>query len=316
MINNKIALCFWAYHIDICHEILSLLYQHKDNIKVYIGLCNSNSKFDNANILNHLKQMDIEYVTYFCDNYGADISSFLKQIVDVKEKYFIKIHTKKSRLGLRNQINWRSPHLSSLLCNQKQITSNYLSLENNNAGMLCNKHFILCDQEHTNIDNIKHLCNIFDINYDNIKHKCFSAGTMFMSRTDLFQQYLHNRSKQINDLLLHETHKINDNNYGTYSHSMERMFGYFIYNNQQTIKGCETNEKCLQIKNPESETGYFTLVMLYNNDCYIHENINLYGKIISLTKDNVSIEWNHMPNNPVQNYIFIDNNTIVKKSNK
>jgi lipopolysaccharide biosynthesis protein len=203
MTLNKIAICLWIYNTKLWDEFLYLLKPLAPYIKVYIGLCKDNSSIINSNIINSLVASNIEHKEYFFPNHGADITSFIYQLNDIEEEIFIKLHTKKSNLGSYAQINWRAVHLHSLICDNNQIIENQ-KLLNNTVGLLCNKHFIFHDQEYTNKEHIYILCNLLDIPYEKLKRKSFSAGTMFMSRTEIFKKYILPYTDQINSMLSQE----------------------------------------------------------------------------------------------------------------
>lgn len=307
--NDKIAICLWIYHIDIWDEIKNLLLPHKQNIKVYIGLCNSNHILDNNNILKFLIDNNIDHAAYYLDNYGSDIPSFLYQLMDIKEKFVIKLHSKKSTLGLYKQINWRAIHFASLL-QDNQIISNANICKLYDAGIVCNKHFFLCNQENTNSNHINEICRLIDL--DPIHSRCFSAGTMFMAPSDNLQKYLINYIEPINRLLLNETQKINDYTYGTYTHAMERILGYICLQNKR-YSSSQDLPVFAKLENNQSDKGYFSLIKLYNGECYIDEDIHLYGKIIDTTNNYFTIKWCHRKDKPVQKYILNTNTRMAVK---
>lgn len=311
ILKEKIAICLWIYHISIWEELLALLKPNADIIKVYIGLCTDNTKFDNFKILQSLESANIEYKEYYLNNYGADMASFLTQLLDITEQYFIKLHSKKSLLGNYKQINWRAAHFDSLIGNKSKILSNIEMFEIDNIGLICNKHFILCDQENTNQNHINELFNILEIESTKITKKCFSAGTMFMSRTQIFKKYLDKHQQVLLKILHQETQKINDIDRGTYAHSLERIFGYLINYDNKIIAPC-CNDSYIKLQNSEAKNGYFSLITLYNNDCYIDEDINLYGKLIDKQDNYFTIKWLYRKDHPTQKYKFLLSNMAIK----
>ena len=58
---------------------------------------------------------------------------------------------------------------------------------------------------------------------------------MFMSRTDIFKKYFNPEIiLKISSLI--EGGKVEDKNSGTYTHALERIFGYIITNEKMRIK--------------------------------------------------------------------------------
>lgn len=311
MTSNKIAICLWIYHTKLWDEFLHLFKPLAPYIKIYIGLCKNNNSTINSSIINSLITSEIEHKAYFFPNYGADITSFIYQLKDIEEEIFIKLHAKKSSLGAYAQINWRAVHLHSLICDINQIIENK-KLLNDKIGLLCNKNFIFYDQEYTNKENIYTLCNLLNIPYEKLKVKSFSAGTMFMSHTQIFKKYILPYTDTINAMLSQEQKKVNDYNHGRYAHSMERIFGYIIEINNQYIGSCHPLPAFAKIENDKSPTGHFNIIKLYNNDCYVNEEINIYGKILYIDTNYFIIQWKHRSDKPIQKYIILDNNKAVK----
>jgi lipopolysaccharide biosynthesis protein len=304
--HNKVAIILHLYHTDLWPELQSLLLNFSKDIKLYLSL-NIKDK-NNTDLINQINSNFLTFITYH-DNFGADVAPFVDQICEIDEPYFIKIHSKKSTLGNKNQINWRNVLLHSLLGSKNIFKKNLTLIKKSNIGCVGNKN-LLMRWENTNSKKIKKLCNILKINYNNINDKAFFAGNMFMGRTEIFKKYLQPHKENLIDLLKTETNKVDDNKYGTFTHSLERIFGYIIpYSN---LEFGFTELPYIRIKNSLAPDGYFHMINLYNKDCYIKEDMNLYGSVLGKTDKNMIIEWKHKNPTHIQSYKLISKNTIIK----
>lgn len=303
-IKSKIAVCLYLYHIDLWPEFKQLLLPLKNHIKLYIGLCRDNP------ILLDFDQFD--YQLSFHDNYGADVAPFLFQLSTITEKYFVKLHSKKSFWGYKFHINWRQFILNDLIGSYKIFISNIKQLSlKSKYGILCNKQLLMSNREVTNSKHIQHLCDILKIDYNIVKDSKFVAGNMFIAKTDLFKKvFTPDKINIINKLLMKEKGKINDGLSGTYSHGMERLFGYIVslYN----YKFCYPKHQIIKILNEKAPNKkYFKLIKMYNNYCYLNEDPNVYGYYYT-QNNNIYIFWHHQDKTIKQKYKKINNSTIIK----
>lgn len=290
---KKLAVCLQCYHADLWPEIERLLYPYRDYIKLYVALCKDNTfEYDIENFDHHIS---------YHKNYGADIAPFLYQLQLLKEDFFIKIHSKKSRFGRNNQVNWRAILLNDFFASKEIFFSNIKSISSNDCGMICNKLFLLKNIEDSNASKMQHLCKILKINYNYAKQSSFAAGTMFLSRTKFFQNKLNDKFFEINKLLEQESGNVSAITTGSYSHSLERIFGYLVAENK--LNFCFPNYETIKIVNKEAPNKeYFNLIKLYNDECYIVENPELFGEY-SVNKNNqVVINWKHVSNGYRQIY--------------
>jgi lipopolysaccharide biosynthesis protein len=306
-IKKNIAVVLYLYHTDLWPEFESLLVDFSNNIKLYLGL--SNKDKNNTTLINKINSNFLTSITYH-DNFGADVAPFVEQISNVDEPYFIKIHSKKSTLGNNKQINWRTILLHSFLGSKDIFNNNLDLITQPDIGSVGNENFLI-EWENTNSKKIKYLCNLLNVSYNNINNRLFFAGNMFLSKTQIYKNFLQPYQKDLLNLLANEKNKVNDNNDGTFTHSLERLFGYLIsYNN---LKFNFSKLPNIRIKNTLAPDGYFNMIFLYNNDCYLKEDINVYGNIKEYKPNNyIIIEWKHTNKPQIQNYKFIKYNTIIK----
>lgn len=260
--------------------------------------------------------MGVNIKLSFHKNYGADIAPFLSQLISVTEPYFIKLHGKKSYIGRYKHIGWRSALVHSLIGSQNIVNGNLNKLlHNNNIGIISNKEFVFNNLEKTNGEYIQNVCSFLNISYDNLKDSEFIAGSMFMSRTELFQKLF---SRNIVDLLLKllsaETGKIDDEHHGTYSHAMERIFTYIIKSYNLSIDYPKLDHTFV-INDSLGDDGLGKLIILYNNDCYIENDINIFGQILQKTHDSINILWKHRGEPVEQEYLYLNNDTLINKNN-
>lgn len=310
--QDKVAVILWLYHIDLWPEFYSLLKPLAHNIVLYLGLCDSHIS-DYPEIEQDIKLFD--HRIYYQNNYGCDVAPFLNQIHSVSEPTFIKIHSKKSLWGVKNNIQWRSVLVHDLIGSKKIFDNNIVKLSNPNIGLICNKNLLLKNREYKNADIIKKITNLMNIDYDYISNSSFPAGNMFWSKTSIYQKYFTKEiCDKLNFYLQQEQGKVEDNLNGTYSHSLERIFGYIIKQDNKKF-GYPKHDIIKVLNNKAPNNKYFHLIKTYDNYCYLKEDLNAYGNIIEQTKNNLIIEWFHMPTIMRQNYKIINKNTITKINN-
>lgn len=308
--DEKIAVILWLYHTSLWNEFLDLLLDLSDQIVLYIGLYKNN--ISNNTIISDLNKSNLKYKISYHDNYGADVASFLKILNDIDEELFIKIHSKKSTLGKNHQILWRQTLLHDLIGSKNILKSNKQALTDSMNGMVCNKNLLLYDKENNNKDKIKILCSKLNLNYEQLINGYFPAGNMFMSRKSIFTKYFTKDIVCDMDILLkNEIGKVNDNKTGKYAHSLERIFGYIITN--ENLKFCHPTHEYIKVLNTASENGFFKLIVLYDNSCYLFEDLHVFGKITKQTSKKISIAWHHLDSMIEQQYVVIDQQTITKE---
>jgi lipopolysaccharide biosynthesis protein len=290
--HYKIAVCIYIYHTDLWLEFKSLLKNIPDNYDIFLGLCKDNN---NINILEDIQSgtIKIKHIGYY-ENCGADIAPFLNQLKNInfsKYKYIIKLHSKKSLFGIKTHVNWRSIIVNSIIGSKNILNNNIVTIDKNKSiGMLGANGFV-GSFESVNTKKIEELCNILDINYDKVKDSNFVAGSMFIVRSSIYKKYF--TKKNIDKILNRikdnqETGKLSDQarENGTYSHSMERIFGYIInYENKKIHR--------IKISN-NIKINDLSLIICYNNDCYIFQDINCFGKYINIDNNKCLIEWKHI----------------------
>jgi hypothetical protein len=164
---------------------------------------------------------------------------------------------------------------------------------------------------HLHINQAKKILKILNIPQADVIHKAFVGGNMFMSRTKIFKNILtKNKIKIILQLLSKETGKVVEDKSGTYTHAMERIFGYIIPYLNYTFNA-ETTSDVIKIQNDKASNKLFNIIKLYNNDCYAIEEINIYGKIIYQNSADIKIQWLHTSCDPVL-YTKLNNNTYIQ----
>ena len=217
--------------MDLYDQIFPFLDQN--NVYPIVGLCRAN---DNSKVLKSIEDDFKEYKIQYFDNMGADVWPFLEQLQQIEEPYFVKIHTK------RND-EWRNSLVSDLfnnmksntdLLDQQEIMRPWNKIGKNDIGMIANRDCIVRSHENTNGGHIREMCGLLKIDYDKVKLTRYVSGTMFMSRTDIFKKYFnHDVMSELSQRM--ESGVISDTYQGTYTHALERIFGYIITNEQMRI---------------------------------------------------------------------------------
>jgi hypothetical protein len=303
----KISLILYLFHPDLWNEFKFLLYPIKDKIKLYLGLCEEN---DNSFVIKD-SQFNFDTKITFHKNYGADVASFLDQLQSVEEEFFIKLHSKKSFLGIKNHINWRSVLLHDLIGNKYIFEKNLSLIKNEKIGCVCSRNLLVKSNLEKEISKkkIKEICEILSINTN--KKEYFCAGNMFLSKTQLFLKVFENNFEKINNLLKQEKKKVFEKQTGTYSHSLERIFGYII--SSENLKfAFAYNDPIFILNNKSPNKKYLSMIRLYNNNVYILENINIFGTILKENKEEIIIKWKNIDKN--QKYIFIKKKYIKNQN--
>lgn len=303
--QNKVAVCLYLYHTDLWDEFRTLLLPIKDHIKLYIGLCEENPIVSDLDLFDH-------HITWH-KNYGVDVAPFLQQIPLIKEPIFIKIHSKKSKWGFKQHINWRYIILHDLIGSLKLFKRNIKTLlDKEDNGILCNPRLLIGNREFHNTKKIQEVCKIIGMNYQKVGSSKFVIGNMFMGKTSFFQSIFNNHINEIDILLKEEKGKVSDQYFGTYSHSMEQIFGYVCKN--YDLKFCFPKQDIIKILNNKAQNKkYFSLIKTYKDYCYLMDDPNVYGFYEEENDKTCKITWYHLDNIVIQKYNIINHNTIIKQ---
>jgi len=135
---------------------------------------------------------------------------------------------------------------------------------------------------------------------------------MFMSKTGMLKKIMNQKYSIIDKLLQKEAGKIDDLYYlnGTYSHSMERVLGYAVCYQRQSIHASPVQS----IKLYNSQYRCIHLRIMYNQYCYILEDVNIFGKVKRNSEKFIEIEWLHLPGKPIVRYYYMYNNKTLSIS--
>jgi len=300
--KNKVAILLWLYNTDLAQEFTDILFPHRDNISIFLGLCKDNDNNQAESLfIETFKHLDINYF----DNGGTDILPTLNLLEKAQDyPFFFKLHSKKSNWGKNRHVNWRVILVNDILYGNNFFNT-ILGLQKTDIGIVASKSFIMRNHEYTNSQIILELSDLLGIDYSKLRIKSFIGGNIFAAKTELFKPFI-NKAK-LKTLLSKEVGLIKDDQNGTYVHSMERLFGYMAEYNNQNILGRPISKNI--ILNPNIKQHRLHLVKLYNNDCYIQENPNVYGQIIEETDNSLSIKWKNTEV-PIQKYIPHNNYLI------
>lgn len=307
--KNKIAIFLWLYHIDLYKEFINFLLPIKNYIHLYLGLCDNAQNLDVKNIF--IEEFSPNLTIEWYDNRGADVLPFLHQLKLAKDKhrYCIKLHSKKSYLGYNKHINWLNILLNDLLI-PSVFMNNINRLDKNYHDMIGSKVFLYRNQEHYNNKKIIEICDIINLNYSDIKRKTFVAGNMFVSKCSIFDPLI-KHFDPLKTKLEQETGHVIDTEEGKYAHSMERILGY-IGSLQKNIGYSFLPTKIiLTSKIPNIRKLH--MIELCNQECYILENVNIYGKIKeNRINENITINWLNTENPQCDTkYIYFNYKTLI-----
>lgn len=305
---NKVAVSLCLYHTDLWLDFYELLSPIKDNIKLYLTLSyDTSSRFDPKSL------EEFDYQLFYHDNYGADVAPFLNQLSSISEPTFIKLHSKKSLWGFKKHINWRELLLYNLLGSPSIFHDNMIKMNDDNNGVLCSKNLLFHNRELKNVSQIQKVCNTLNMDYNIVKNGSFMAGNMFWGNTNLFQKSFLPYVDALDSLLSTETGKVDDSFNGTYSHAMERIFGYIVSFNKKQFAYAEV--PLIKVLNPIAPNGtHFNMVVTHKNCCYLLEDPNLYGIVLDKQDYKIYIKWIHLDQDIIQDYLVMDDNTIEKNT--
>jgi hypothetical protein len=301
--ENKVAILLWLYHTDMAQEFYDILYKFKDISDIHLGLCIEN---DNRQALEVFK--DLPSSVLYHHNMGGDILPFLKQLQNIDNPIFVKLHSKKSGWGINNQGNWRLMLLDSLLDTPKDLLNNIKRMQTKNIGYLGPPSFMCYDFELKNKEKIREL--EYKLNIPKVTKRVFCGGNMFIGQTLLYKNILDHHYHTLYDLLSKETGKVSDLKSGTYCHAMERILGYISNNKTYSSGRCFINTIKIKILSKNTDHKYLHFRTLPNNDIYCVEQPNIYGKIIEQNRDDFIVQWDHKLSEK-QKYQKISKNSYI-----
>lgn len=293
--KNKNCVIVWLYHTELTEELISYLYPIRNYVDIYLGLCADNQK-DHFNIITEFNKLTTNLSVSTFINSGADIRPFLKTLSDVK--YYdtcFKIHSKMSNWGARRQCPWRQMLIEDLMGSKQIFEKNLKLLKNDHIGMIGALPFIFKKTEYIHTHMIQNIMSAFkeEYQYENIDNKSFIAGTMFGFKPAHLLSVLKKENLDVLSLTLEqEKGKVNEAN-ATYSHSLERIFGY-IYSKDMLLTSC-AKSNCVPFFSKVIKPYALNLRILNNNLCYIRENCQIFGKILEESEKEIIIKWIHTP---------------------
>lgn len=304
--NKKVAVLLWLYHTDLTQEFVSLLNGTEGIFDIYLALYENQNNTKAVFKFNFLSNLgDIS----FYPNIGADIYSFIHQIQKIdksKYDYFIKIHSKKSKWGIKNICNWRAMLLDSLIGDRFTIDKNIEIMNKYGYGAMGCRPLIYKNAEYNHVSKIHQILRNINLKP---KERKFIGGNMFIGRLDLYKNYFSNYGEYFKSLISEESGKVNETQDGTYCHSLERIFGYIAA--QHGIGTCVTNNFKIRVNEPKVKYRFLQFRHMYNRDVYCVLQPSIYGKVHNVTKNHISIAWNKNSSFIMAKYLQISKNTYI-----
>jgi hypothetical protein len=299
----------WLYHTDLWDEFYNTLSPIKENIILHLGLCRDTQTKEIINLAKHgFPNLQINHH----DNAGADILPFITDFTNnsCKQDIFLKIHSKKSRL--MNKIDWRKVLLHSLIGNNgNNFYTNIRRIQTNKKIGLISHHALLFNnQEGPNSSKIDEILQYYQIPKNSIIKKVFAAGTMFIGNSSLYSNILNENSiSYLDPLLRQETGYVRDNKGPTYSHSLERIFGYICeYYNMPTDYA---KYQTIRIINTKSPTKKLHLSITNSGYVFLEEDITVVGRLLHRNENTFTIVWNHLTKQHTRKYVKMNNNLYI-----
>jgi lipopolysaccharide biosynthesis protein len=182
----------------------------------------------------------------FSKNIGMDIGGFLQTYSHINSDVdlILKIHTKKSLGSFENKSfdidrygydkakiygeKWFNELMVGVLGDQNKIEKIITEFKTNpNCGMVGYKKY---NNYKKNGSFIKPLLDHFLLN-NNLNESYFVGGTIFWVRNDILKKYLNVNNLDHILSLLPPKYSYEP----SYPHAMERMFGYFVYDQKQEL---------------------------------------------------------------------------------
>lgn len=309
--KNNLALLLQLYSLDRINELEQLIDRHNNiAIDLSVGEKNKNNPIL-AKFINKFKHKILNVT--FHKNYGVDIAPFLQQICNLDPyefPYFIKLHSKQSFFGPDLRIDWGSILIDVFIGNEFNYINNLRILKQQHIGMIANRYFTLSDNIGPNLHKINTLLQTLCIDNPKLISKPFAAGSMFMSKTAIFQKYFKDKLDYLDVLLSNEIGKVNDaqSPNGTYSHALERIFGYIIHHENLKIHNSVSKEYIIYNEIYKK----LHLNITYNDLCYLTEDISICGTIIKNNEDRLCIKWGHLDQEDATEYIKLNNNKLIR----
>ena len=242
----KMCICIHCYNIDIFNELMYYVrnffefdwqrlkiivhHVHQDfnKIKLIIErLCNIS--LENDNIFTFIKG----------DNIGGDIGGFIRCCEYINDDDIVSIiHTKSDKIWRRQMMN--------IFTKEGIYTSMNLFQRKKEIGIIGSSFNISQFNRLLNFKNdikfVKSACEIFNYQYN--KNKAFNilflGGTIFMSRKNLLNFFIKNRTRYYKLLLNYDvlySKGLKRPIGNDYEHAAERLFGYLCAMNNKKLVG-------------------------------------------------------------------------------
>lgn len=242
-LNVKIAVCVHLYHIDMLDSIMSHLSNIEQEYDLYFGLINK--PYDQS-FLNKLQKLHKNTRVFFVENIGMDIGGFLQVYKQIDKSYdlILKLHTKKGvgspespslhvkkhgvKSALEKGSEWYHELMKGVLGDKNKVKKIIEEFKKNkDCGMVGYKLY----HNHTiTKNNINNLLKFWSINMD-LKDVFFIGGTIFWVDNNILKKYFTN--DKIDEILknLPSGYAVEPSN----THAMERIFGYFVKEENKKI---------------------------------------------------------------------------------
>ena len=180
--NSKLALIIHAYYPEEFREILSIVNESVDLLKLFI----TTPLEKEATVLNALTAFQGDYVVRVTENRGRDVLPFLDIYPSVKSEGFdlvIKVHTKRSP-HLRDGESWRREMIGALLAREALSRMQAAFMNDRSLAVVGpEKQFVyIRDYIGGNSEDVGKLAKSLGISDDQVTDAGFFAGTMFAAR--------------------------------------------------------------------------------------------------------------------------------------
>ena len=246
--NKKIAVILHLYYIDLWNEILTYLKNIEYDFDLYVTLIDNNNYKEIISKKNEILSRYKNAKIYCIDNKGLDIGGFLYVMDKIKNlgleyDYILKIHSKKSIHSASVQVGntWRTELYNSLMGSKKIVNGIFNILSNDEIGMVGSSNWYITAQGNRdsalgkNYSYMKKLSDDMKLTYPLDKIE-FIGGTMFWSNfKSLMKVFKGIDILQIRNIL--ELGAVTDHRNPTFTHSMERILGLIILNDNKKILG-------------------------------------------------------------------------------
>lgn len=240
----KIAVCLHLFYTDMWGEMVSYLDNINHPYKLYVSLVDGYYDDEIMNKIHSYKPDMVRIVVV--ENKGVDIGGFLNvyPMIDDDTDLVLKIHGKKS-IGLPN----KPSDMVKVYGMESAIQKGREWFERNMNGILRDPDFVdtiinrfktdeTCGLVGHNLETyvgpndflVKELIRIFGLS-DDVYGSPFIDGTMFWVRNDLLKKYLTKDSCE-NILKMIPKGYFNE---PSINHSLERIFGYIIKNENKKV---------------------------------------------------------------------------------